>query len=130
MSETLGARAQTIFHDWIQSESLRKHCYAVADSMKHFAQLRGENADLWEAVVAAAPASEAMVCGERRLTFREADERVLGSRMSYWTAIVRAVVTLVPPAVTTSGTAGPVGAPSGIRTLTWFTPGSPGARPV
>src|SRR4029079_6901080 len=30
--------------------SLRKHCYAVADSMKHFAQLRGEDADLWEAV--------------------------------------------------------------------------------
>jgi len=34
----------------VQSESLRKHCYAVADSMKHFAQLRGEDADLWEAV--------------------------------------------------------------------------------
>jgi putative nucleotidyltransferase with HDIG domain len=50
MSETLAARAQTILHDWIQSESLRKHCYAVADSMKHFAQLRGEDADLWEAV--------------------------------------------------------------------------------
>ena len=50
MSETLGARAQTIFRDWVQSESLRKHCYAVADSMKHFAQLRGEDADLWEAV--------------------------------------------------------------------------------
>jgi len=50
MSETLAARAQTILHDWIQSESLRKHCYAVADSMKHFAQLHGEDADLWEAV--------------------------------------------------------------------------------
>ena len=50
MSETLAARAQTILHDWVQSESLRKHCYAVADSMKHFAQLRGEDADLWEAV--------------------------------------------------------------------------------
>src|SRR5512133_961429 len=50
MSETLAARAQPILHDWIHSESLRKHCYAVADSMKHFAQLRGENADLWEAV--------------------------------------------------------------------------------
>jgi len=50
MSETLAARAQTILRDWIQSESLRKHCYAVADSMKHFAQLRGENADLWEAI--------------------------------------------------------------------------------
>ena len=50
MSETLVARAQAILHDWVQSESLRKHCYAVADSMKHFAQLRGEDADLWEAV--------------------------------------------------------------------------------
>src|SRR6059036_453074 len=50
MNETLAARAQNILHDWVQSESLRKHCYAVADSMKHFAQLRGENADLWEAV--------------------------------------------------------------------------------
>src|SRR5438094_8382878 len=50
MNETLSARALVILHDWIQSESLRKHCYAVADSMKHFAQSRGENADLWEAV--------------------------------------------------------------------------------
>jgi putative nucleotidyltransferase with HDIG domain len=50
MNETLGARALNILHDWVQSESLRKHCYAVADSMKHFAQLRGEDADLWEAV--------------------------------------------------------------------------------
>jgi putative nucleotidyltransferase with HDIG domain len=50
MSETLAARADAILHDWVQSESLRKHCYAVADSMKHFAQSRGEDADLWEAV--------------------------------------------------------------------------------
>ena len=50
MSETLAARAQTILHEWVQSESLRKHCYAVADSMKHFAELRGQNPDLWEAV--------------------------------------------------------------------------------
>jgi putative nucleotidyltransferase with HDIG domain len=50
MSETLASRALTVLHDWVQSESLRKHCYAVADSMKHFAQLRGEDADLWEAV--------------------------------------------------------------------------------
>src|ERR671918_2433081 len=50
MSEPLAARAQAILHDWVQSESLRKHCYAVADSTKHFAQLRGEDADLWEAV--------------------------------------------------------------------------------
>src|SRR5436190_16412897 len=50
MSETLAPRAQAILQDWVQSESLRKHCYAVADSMKHFAQLRGEDVDLWEAV--------------------------------------------------------------------------------
>src|SRR5436190_9119460 len=50
MNETLGARALNILHDWVQSESLRKHCYAVADSMKHFALLRGEDADVWEAV--------------------------------------------------------------------------------
>jgi putative nucleotidyltransferase with HDIG domain len=50
MNETLAARAQNILHNWVQSETLRKHCYAVADSMKHFAQLHGENVDLWEAV--------------------------------------------------------------------------------
>ena len=50
MNETLSIRALDILHDWVKSESLRKHCYAVADSMKHFAQLRGEDADLWEAV--------------------------------------------------------------------------------
>ena len=47
---TLADRALTILHDWVQSESLRKHCYAVADSMKHFATLRGADVDLWEAV--------------------------------------------------------------------------------
>ena len=50
MNETLSARALNILQDWVKSESLRKHCYAVADSMKHFAQARGEDADLWEAV--------------------------------------------------------------------------------
>jgi putative nucleotidyltransferase with HDIG domain len=47
---TLSDRALAILHEWVQSESLRKHCYAVADSMKHFARLRGEDVDLWEAV--------------------------------------------------------------------------------
>jgi putative nucleotidyltransferase with HDIG domain len=46
----LASDALAILHDWVQSESLRKHCYAVADSMKYFAQLRGADADLWEAV--------------------------------------------------------------------------------
>ena len=45
-------RALAILHEWVKSESLRKHCYAVADSMKHFAPLGGaaEDVDLWEAV--------------------------------------------------------------------------------
>ena len=47
---TLADRALTILHEWVHSESLRKHCYAVADSMKHFATLCGADVDLWEAV--------------------------------------------------------------------------------
>ena len=46
----LADRALTILHEWVKSESLRKHCYAVADSMRHFAGLGGEDVDLWEAV--------------------------------------------------------------------------------
>jgi putative nucleotidyltransferase with HDIG domain len=44
------ARALIILHEWVQSESLRRHCYAVADCMKHFAQLRSADGDLWETV--------------------------------------------------------------------------------
>src|SRR6266852_6811499 len=50
MSETITSRALNVLHERVQSESLRKHCYAVADSMRHFAQLRGADPDLWEAV--------------------------------------------------------------------------------
>src|SRR5437879_10275798 len=50
MMSTLSDRALAIVHEWVNSESLRKHCYAVADSMKHFAPLIGADADLWEAV--------------------------------------------------------------------------------
>jgi putative nucleotidyltransferase with HDIG domain len=46
----LADRALVLLHEWVQSESLRRHCYAVADSMGYFAQLRGADADLWEAV--------------------------------------------------------------------------------
>lgn len=46
----LSERALEILHEWVQSDSLRRHCYAVADSMKHFAQRSGADADLWEAV--------------------------------------------------------------------------------
>jgi predicted hydrolase (HD superfamily) len=43
-------QALSTLHAWVQSESLRKHCYAVAASMRHFAQLQGGDADLWSAV--------------------------------------------------------------------------------
>jgi putative nucleotidyltransferase with HDIG domain len=46
----LTERALAILHEWVQSESLRRHCYSVADSMKYFAQQNGADADLWEAV--------------------------------------------------------------------------------
>ena len=46
----LAERALAVLHEWVQSESLLRHCYAVADSMKHFAQQSGADADLWEAV--------------------------------------------------------------------------------
>ena len=46
----LSDRALTILHEWVQAESLRKHCCAVADSMRHFAQRSGADADLWQAV--------------------------------------------------------------------------------
>jgi putative nucleotidyltransferase with HDIG domain len=43
-------RALPILHEWVQSDSLRRHCYAVADSMRYFAAQQGADADLWEAV--------------------------------------------------------------------------------
>lgn len=46
----LTERALEILHEWVPSESLRKHCYAVAASMRHFAREQAADADLWEAV--------------------------------------------------------------------------------
>jgi putative nucleotidyltransferase with HDIG domain len=43
-------RALALLHEWVQSDSLRRHCYAVADSMRYFAQRQGADPDLWEAV--------------------------------------------------------------------------------
>ena len=42
--------ALAILHEWVQADSLRRHCYAVADSMKHFALKANADPDLWEAV--------------------------------------------------------------------------------
>ncbi|MFV9504507.1 MAG: HDIG domain-containing metalloprotein [Oscillochloridaceae bacterium umkhey_bin13] len=46
----LTERARATLHEWVQSESLRKHCEAVAACMVHFAQKNGADADLWGAV--------------------------------------------------------------------------------
>src|SRR3982750_3643358 len=46
----LKERALAILHEWVQFESLRRHCYAVADSMKHFAERNNADPELWEAV--------------------------------------------------------------------------------
>ena len=43
-------QAQPILETWIQSESLRKHCYAVSDSMQQAARMQHADADLWGAV--------------------------------------------------------------------------------
>jgi putative nucleotidyltransferase with HDIG domain len=47
---TQAENALAILHEWVQAESLRRHCYAVADSMKHFASEANADPDLWEAV--------------------------------------------------------------------------------
>jgi putative nucleotidyltransferase with HDIG domain len=43
-------QATATLHEWVQSEVLRTHCYAVAASMRYFAQLNGADPDLWSAV--------------------------------------------------------------------------------
>ena len=43
-------RANALLEEWIQSESLRKHCYAVSSSMRYFARLTDADADMWGAV--------------------------------------------------------------------------------
>lgn len=46
----LTARARALLHEWVASESLRKHCESVSASMGHFARQNGEDEDLWGAV--------------------------------------------------------------------------------
>jgi len=47
---TYTEQAQAIVEEWVQSESLRKHCYAVAASMRQMATSQGGDPDIWGAV--------------------------------------------------------------------------------
>jgi predicted hydrolase (HD superfamily) len=39
-----------MLHEWVQSESLRKHCEAVSACMRYFARRDNDDEDLWGAV--------------------------------------------------------------------------------
>jgi len=43
-------KARALLHEWVESESLRKHCEAVSACLRHFARRDGEDEDLWGAV--------------------------------------------------------------------------------
>ena len=43
-------KALEILHEWVQSESLRRHCYAVADSINISRRSNGRGCGPWEAV--------------------------------------------------------------------------------
>ena len=43
-------KARALLHEWVESESLRKHCEAVSACLRHVARRDGEDEDLWGAV--------------------------------------------------------------------------------
>lgn len=47
---SLTEKARTLLYAWVEAESLRKHCEAVAACMYHFARKQGADTDLWCAV--------------------------------------------------------------------------------
>ena len=47
---TIEQDARAILYEWVQSDSLRKHCEAVSTSMRHFARKQGANEEEWAAV--------------------------------------------------------------------------------
>lgn len=44
------AAAEALLAEWVQSESLRKHCLAVSTSMRHMAQRQQADVELWATV--------------------------------------------------------------------------------
>lgn len=49
-SGELTEKARALMQEWVESESLRKHCEAVSASMRHMARQQGADEDLWGAV--------------------------------------------------------------------------------
>jgi predicted hydrolase (HD superfamily) len=43
-------KARDVLYDWVKTDSLRKHCEAVAVCTRHFARKQGADDDLWGAV--------------------------------------------------------------------------------
>ncbi len=46
----LTPKARALLHEWVESESLRKHCEAVSACLRYVARRDGEDEDLWGAV--------------------------------------------------------------------------------
>ena len=44
------SQSRALLHEWVASDSLRKHCEAVSASMRYFAREDGADEDLWGAV--------------------------------------------------------------------------------
>jgi putative nucleotidyltransferase with HDIG domain len=42
--------ARALLHEWVEADSLRKHCEAVSACMRHYARRQGADQDLWGAV--------------------------------------------------------------------------------
>lgn len=42
--------ARTLLYEWVQTDSLRKHCETVSTCMRYFARKQGADEDLWGAV--------------------------------------------------------------------------------
>ena len=50
IARPLTPQARALLHEWVQSESLRKHCEAVSACLRYIARRDGEDEDLWGAV--------------------------------------------------------------------------------
>ncbi|MEO8439958.1 MAG: HDIG domain-containing metalloprotein [Spartobacteria bacterium] len=48
--EQTASRARAVLHEWVESESLRRHCEAVSDSLRYFAPTQRGDPELWAAV--------------------------------------------------------------------------------